>query len=357
MRQTFRSSVAPALAIAIAVGMLAVASAAAGPPRAGVLVPRLDRLGQMPDVRVRDRVLSGSRSLAAARLATSHGGVYTTATGEQVKVFVSDAYPVDDTVNQRWADFIAGLLHGKEIVKVTVYVAPYSEMQTVCQSAEADGCYLLQSEQIVVPGDVPSDGVSIEEIVAHEYGHHVALNRSNYPWPAVEWGTKRWASHESVCERVQTHTAFPGDERANYFRNPGEAFAETFRVYNDRRTPLGTIQLPWRMDGFTPDDGALSALAEDVQKPWTGTYLSHWRGRLAARTVRKFVVPTPHDGIAKFVLSSRPGSAIAVLDPATGKPLIVVTKQIQYGICGERKLTLAVASLRGGKFSVLIARP
>jgi len=46
-----------------------------------------------------------------------------------------------------------------------------------------------------------------------------------------------------------------------------------------------------------------------------------------------------------------------VLDPATGKPLGAATKQIQYGICGERKLTLAVAALRGGKFSVLIARP
>ena len=351
-----RSSLAPALAIAAAVVTVAVGAAAAETPRSA-LVPRIERLGQMPDVRVHDRVLAGSRSLAAARLAASHGGVYTTASGEQVKVFVSDAYPGDESVNQRWAEFIAGLLHGKEITKVTVYVAPFSEMQSVCQSAEADGCYLFQSQQIVVPGDPPDDGVPIEEIVAHEYGHHVALNRNNWPWQAVEWGTKRWASYENVCKRVQARTAFPGDEGANYFRNPGEAFAETFRVYNDRRTPLGSIQLPWRMDGFAPDDPALALLAEDVQKPWTGTYISRWRGRVGARSIRRLVLPTPHDGIAKFVLSSRPGSLIAVLDPATGKPLGAATKQIQYGICGERKLTLAVAALRGGKFSVLIARP
>jgi hypothetical protein len=111
------------------------------------------------------------------------------------------------------------------------------------------------------------------------------------------------------------------------------------------------------MDGFAPDKTALALVEEDVRKPWTGTYVSRWRGRLAARRVRTRVVQTPHDGIAKFVLSSRPGSAIAVLDPATGKVRVAATKQIQYGVCGERRLTLAAASLRGGKFSVMIARP
>jgi hypothetical protein len=212
MGHAIRSSLNPALAIAAGLVMLAAGAATAGTPRAGALVPRIERLGQLPGVQVRDRVIAGSRSLAAARLAASHGGTYTTASGDQVKVFVSDAYPVDESVNQGWADFVAALLHGKEIAKVTMYVAPFSEMQTVCQSTEADGCYLFQSEQIVVPGEAPTDGVPVEEIVAHEYGHHIALNRSNWPWPAVEWGTKRWASYENVCARVLAHTAFPGDE-------------------------------------------------------------------------------------------------------------------------------------------------
>jgi hypothetical protein len=68
-------------------------------------------------------------------------------------------------------------------------------------------------------------------------------------------------------------------------------------------------------------------------------------------------VPTPHDGYAKFVLQARPGTAIAVLDPKTGKPLGAATKQIRYGICGERRLALAVVSVNGSKFSVTIARP
>jgi len=68
-------------------------------------------------------------------------------------------------------------------------------------------------------------------------------------------------------------------------------------------------------------------------------------------------VPTPHDGIAKFVLQGSPDSAIAVLDPTSGKALVAARIQIRYGICGERRLTLAVLSLRGGKFSITIARP
>ena len=347
-----------ALAAAVATAVaLTVDVAGAGTHLDAPVVPQFERLGLEPFVHVRDRVVAGSRALAAARIATSHGGVYTTASGDQVKVFVSDAYPVDDTVNQHWADFVGALLHGSEIAKVTVYVAPFAEMQTVCRSTEADGCYLFREEQIVVPGDPPDDGVPIEEIVAHEYGHHVALNRSNWPWDAVEWGTKRWASYENVCARVLAHTAFPGDEGLNYFRNPGEAFAETYRVLNDQRAPISNVQLPWRMLGFNPDQTAVDLVAQDIQKPWTGTYVSHWRGRLAARATRRLVVQTPHDGYAKFVLQARPGTLIAILNPATGKPLGAATKQIRYGICGERRLTLAVASVNGGKFSVTIARP
>jgi hypothetical protein len=347
---------AAALAIVAAATAAAVDAATAKTPN-HASVPRIDRLGLVPFVRVRDRMISGDRRLSDARLAAAHGGTYTAASGDQVKVYVSDAYPADDSVNQHWADFIGALLHGKEIAKVTVYVAPFSEMQTACQSTDADGCYLFQSEQIVVPGDPPDDGVPIEEIVAHEYGHHIALNRSNWPWQAVEWGTKRWASYENVCARVLAHTAFPGDEGLNYFRNPGEAFAESYRVLSDQRAQLSSVQLPWRMDGFTPDQPALDLLAQDIQKPWAGTYISHWRGRLGVHGVRRFVVQTPHDGYAKFVLQARPGTAIAVLDPKTGKPLGAATKQIRYGICGERRLMLAVVSVNGSRFAVTIARP
>jgi hypothetical protein len=176
--------------------------------------PRIERLGQVPFVSIRDRVLRDGRRLASARVADAHGGVYTVASGEQVKVYVSESYPIDDSLNQHWAEFMAKLVHGNEISKLTVYVAPMPEVQALCHSTEADGCYLLDQQEMVVSGETPPDGAPVEEIVAHEYGHHVALNRSNWPWQAALWGTKRWASYVQVCARVVAHTAFPGDEGA-----------------------------------------------------------------------------------------------------------------------------------------------
>jgi hypothetical protein len=88
----------------------------------------------------RFRLLRAGRNLASAAVATGHGGVYTVASGEQVKVYVSDSYPSDDSLNQHWADFMAKLVHGNEISKLTVYVAPMSEVQALCRSTDVDGC-------------------------------------------------------------------------------------------------------------------------------------------------------------------------------------------------------------------------
>jgi hypothetical protein len=320
-------------------------------------IPSVERLGRVPVLSIPDRVIPRGRAVAAARLATGHGGIYTAAMGDQVKVYVSDAYPVDDRVNQRWADFIARLVHGREIAKLTVYVAPFAEVQTLCRSTEAEACYVLAQQQMIVPGDTPPDGVPVEEIVAHEYGHHVALNRSNWPWQAAAWGTKRWASYEHVCERVLAHTAFPGDEGANYYRNPGEAFAESYRVLNDQRFAVSSVQLPWSMDGFNPDPTALSLIEQDVLKPWTGSSVSRWRGHLTQRGIRRLTLATPRDGLARFVLHAPRGSAIGVFDPRSGKMIGAARAEIRYGICGERQLGLAVGLTRPGTFSVAVFQP
>jgi hypothetical protein len=61
----------------------------------------------------------------------------------------------------------------------------------MCFTTEALGCYGGQT--LVVVGE-SMDGIAPSSIATHEYGHHVAANRSNAPWPAIDWGTKRWAS-------------------------------------------------------------------------------------------------------------------------------------------------------------------
>src|SRR5256885_1188394 len=87
---------------------------------------------------------------------------------------------------------------------------------------------VLPASALVVPGDDPDSGVSAEAVAAHEYGHHVAAHRSDAPWPAIDYGTKRWSSYEQVCAKTRANQLFPGAEDIpNYTRNPGEAFAET----------------------------------------------------------------------------------------------------------------------------------
>ena len=78
-------------------------------------------------------------------------------------------------------------------------------------------------------------GVSPDEVVRHEYGHHIALNRINSPWLAVSWGPKNWASASSVCRRAADGSAYPGDEGDNYRLNPGAAWAETYRLLVERK--------------------------------------------------------------------------------------------------------------------------
>src|SRR5919204_5057140 len=56
------------------------------------------------------------------------GGTYTTSTNERVTIFSSRSYPVDDAANQRWAEFLASLLHGSELSQLTLYLAPPAQV-------------------------------------------------------------------------------------------------------------------------------------------------------------------------------------------------------------------------------------
>src|SRR5919197_1413509 len=92
-----------------------------------------------------------------------------------------------------------------------VYTTKADEVASLCQAEEADGCYFPASEQLVSIGQ-DSQYSTVEEVLTHEYGHHLARNRFNDPWSAVETGTKRWATLENVCRKTAIGLAFPGDE-------------------------------------------------------------------------------------------------------------------------------------------------
>jgi hypothetical protein len=203
-------------------------------------------VGSQPAVRMPALSQRGSDAIAGIHWAEH---VYTASTGEPVNVSVSVFYPSEQPVGQRWADFFASLLHGPELARLKVYVAPLGEVQQICGGG-AVGCY--GDDRLIVTNE-PARGFAPEEVARHEYGHHIARNRSNAPWPASDWGPKRWASSANVCRRVRWNTAYPGDESLLYKLNPGEGFAEAYRVLVD--TKMGNARPSWPLvdASFYPD--------------------------------------------------------------------------------------------------------
>jgi hypothetical protein len=298
------------------------------------------------------------------RTASWWGHVYTTSTGESVNVSISNSYPVDDGFGQGWSDHFAGLVHGSELQLLHAYVATPVEVQEICGSPYALGCY--GSNILVVIGE-PFDGIEPNEVAAHEYGHHVAFNRTNPPWVAVDWGPKRWASYAGVCQRASAGTAYPGDEGQHYTQNPGEAFAEVYRVLNDSRAGLPFF---WTIVdlSFVPDAAALGAAQQDVLEPYAAPASKTVRGRFTARgrKVWKLALSTQLDGQLDAKLAM-PRGALYDLALLAGNGSTVLAhglwtgtsaKKLSYTVCGQRSLVLRVTRLgSGGRFSITIAQP
>lgn len=303
---------------------------------------------------IRTRVLTHATRRLAQFPATAWGGTYTTKSGAHVTIYSSRSYAVDQAANQAAAEFIDGLVHGTEISKVRIYFAPIQEVGAVCQSAEVVGCYIPSTGEIVTIGEDTEWG-TVEEVVTHEYGHHVAANRDNAPWPAIAYGTKRWATYEGVCQKEAGGTAFPGDEGEHYFQNPGEAFAESFLHLNEVK--LGLPETPWGYDPmFTPDAGALAAIEKDVLQPWTSETMRIWRGRFVrAGQRRRLTIKTPLDGVFGAQLRGPTGSVLTLRGPAETKRL---SPTLSAGlICGQRSVKTTLFAGRAGRYAAAALIP
>jgi hypothetical protein len=283
------------------------------------------------------------------------GGVYTTAKGERVNIRVSSAYQVNEAAAQQWAEFFGWLPHGAELATMQAYIAPFEEVQLIC-STDAVACYQPRSQLLVFSGEDAPDGSTSEENAAHEYGHHIANNRNNHPWPALTWGTKRWASYMNVCRRVVVEkTAFPGGQGEQYRLSPAEGFAEGYRILAEKKAGITNHYWDIVDRSFFPDATALRRLEEDVLKPWTKVTSSAWSGRLARTGQQSRRVDTPLDGVMTIGLKGHRTAAVGLFTPQ-GKLIGAAKKKITYGVCGERRFQLRVAS-PAARFSVAIARP
>jgi hypothetical protein len=370
MNRTTRALTALTIAIAVA-ALGATAALAATSPSSGAR-PHAKHLGvrkpsRTAHVRIRDGVTSKTprrarMALRAARIAGS-GGSFQTANGDTVTVYLSPQFTADPTVNQSFADFVSGLIHGSEISDLTIYVAPLAEMQSIC-STDANACYVHGQELMVVPGDSTPDGTPLEDLVAHEYGHHIALNRLNDVGWAEDWGPEYWATHEGVCYREDVGTAFPGDEDANYSFNPGEAWAETYRVLNGFN-PSG-----WGIvdQSFFPDDGALAAAQRDVLQPFQGDEYVNRNGRFNSRGSRwrQFTVPVQNDGTVDLRLTGARRLDADLYIYADGQATQPLASSRRYGhnehltsrFCGYRRLLVAVYRYSGsGSYKLRVTLP
>jgi hypothetical protein len=323
----------------LAVGVLALTTAwPAG--ATSVVAPRTLMLAGAP------------RHLASV---TWWGGTFAVPDGNRLTIYMSTRYPQSDEAIHRWVSFFTALPHGSELSLVTVYIAPLDEVEEACSTEQVLGCY--GGQKLVFPGETV-DGIAPTTVATHEYGHHIAANRNNAPWLAVDWGTKRWATHISICARVAAGTAFPGDEGMFYSLNPGEAFAETYRVLVE-----GGESWPIVDDSFRPDAAALTAVREDVLEPWHGPTTTTIKVKLPpGRRTWATTITAALDG--DVAVEAR-GPVEPSLVSADGRRVLARAawngsggKTIRYRDCGARSVRLVVRrDAPGTSFSLKITTP
>ena len=272
-----------------------------------------------------------------------------------MNVLVSDALPIETSTPEGWAEFLTGLTHGPEITLLTAHIATFDEVQEICGS-RALGCYARN--QLVSLGETNFPGASPEEVVRHEYGHHIAMHRLNTPWVAIDWGPKRWASSADVCARVTRKEAFPGNEGSNYAQNPGEAWAETYRLMDERKAGITTATWPIIAQSFYPSEAALQAAERDVLQPWTvgKTTLSTRVFGKATRKVWWIPLQTPLDGDLRIIATLPSAGSHEVALVAANRRTVIRrahwvgqrVKKLTGSVCGQRTLFIRVT--RSGAF-------
>jgi len=353
-------------ALALVAGALLAAPAGAAPTARRLEPPRQGPLVASAFAPVRDVVVHtrAGAARAAALVAHSAATLFTTPSGVQLPVELSPSYVADRAAVQKFVDFLDSRLHGSELAKLTLVIATPQEVAQAC-SAQALACYSPAAQRMIVPGEqTPSGEAPLEFVITHEYGHHIAANRVNPPWPATTWGPKYWASEERICQGVlidQPPRYYPGDETVHYLANPGENWAEAYALYHYRTAS-------WMFDlTLKPDDNAFAAIQRDVATPWAAPVVVRERGafrRASRATVQRFRVPLGLDGQLQLSLSGPLGSNFDLEVRAGGTLLGRTSARGSRDAAGgplcreDSPITVRVLRRGGsGRYTLRISRP
>lgn len=188
------------LAVTVAASALAwvlLASADATSAGALVLSPRAPAVAAPPTVAAGagrsvpwDRVLTRLPATASAAAGTPPAVLRVLRTADGTAIHVDDrSGDATRAVAASYVRFLGSLPHGAELGLLKVRIVQSATVATACGGTAGDGvlaCYAGADDTMVVPADASAtgtSGVSLDYVLAHEYGHHVAAHRSDAPYP------------------------------------------------------------------------------------------------------------------------------------------------------------------------------
>jgi hypothetical protein len=167
-----------------------------------------------------------------------------------------------------------------------------------------------------------------------------------------------------VCAKAKSGVLVPGaEDPVQYTENPGEGWAETYRVLNERK--VGRAETPWDIvsDAMYPTAADLTAAEQDVTNPWMhGTVTTQTAAFTRTTRKRTFTIAAPLDGSLKVTL--RPSAGMRVgLDVFAGAKRVAHTvsaRMVSRGttVCGTRSYRVRVSALSGrGSVQLTVSKP